>query len=455
MAGIDAVGKNTYITNQNYNGVKIDIHNPVVNVPQNNGQPAAQPIKIYKYQEAQIPAEYYPQMIKTQKKLPSHTPAALPDPKPAVELPKSVLEERKTIPVPEPVYVTPKTQQTTTPPAETVNIVPAEISVAEAPNAMAQTEPTTVEEEKSEQQPVIISEETTQPQQPVSSTNTAAAAANAAQAPVAEKTEPVSAAHTEIKKIADPDETIHRPISKVEIVPPGDTSPVIDYIQITENLDSPNFDVQALQMKEIVDAGLTNNPKKIRPYLVEPIFHSLIDIVNKDTSKLAGPTDAQNQIRMKIVENMNAYEEQKQAGVPDEKITLPHTISEEDKNYAITLTPVELAERNKDYGISTLALLSKAFLERTEEETGTVLSITDAPGLAAIVNTLNSPNYKTKLSALDALIFLQRAEYARELTPIYEALAKTDPDTTVRAAAQFALENLNSKAAQQQTPAAA
>ena len=74
MAGVDTIGKGTYITNQNYSGVKIDIHNPVVNVPQQNEmQPQAQPLKIYKYQEAQIPPEYFPQMIKGQKKLPKTT----------------------------------------------------------------------------------------------------------------------------------------------------------------------------------------------------------------------------------------------------------------------------------------------------------------------------------------------------------------------------------------------
>ena len=399
MAGIDTIGKTTYVANQNYNGVKIDIHNPVVNVPQGNGvtQP---PVRIYKYQEAQIPAEYYPQMINTNKTTVKNLP--LPAPKPAAELPESVLKEKVTVPVPSPVYI----EQT---PAKAANIAAPE---------------NTVKEE-------IVTPEAQQ--------NTT----NALQ-----KTDIHE--DVDVKKIEDPDETKQKHISKVEIVPPGDTSPVIDYIKITENLDSPNYDVQALQMKEIVDAGLTNNPDKIKPYLVEPIFHSVIDIVNKDSSNLAAPTEAQNQIRAKIIENMIAYEKQKQSGVADDKIVLPNNITEEDKNYANTLTPLELAERNKEYGITTLAILAKAFLARTEQETGTVLAITDVPGLSAIVNSLKSNNPTIKLNAIDALIVIQRAEYARELTPIYEALIKTDPNESVRMAAQYALEGLNSKIAQPQ-----
>ena len=112
--------------------------------------------------------------------------------------------------------------------------------------------------------------------------------------------------------------------------------------------------------------------------------------------------------------------------------------------------PLELAERNKEYGITTLALLSNAFLNRVQEETGNIVAVTDVPGLSAIVNSLKSKNDTIRLSALDALIYLQREEYARELTPIYEALINTDNNTTVRAAAQFALDSLNNKKSSEQ-----
>ena len=463
MAGVDTIGKGTYITNQNYSGVKIDIHNPVVNVPQQNEiQPQAQPLKIYKYQEAQIPPEYFPQMIKGQKKLPktTTTPPALPDPKPAAEYPASVLTDKKTIPVPPPVYIeetTPsainetveteienKTAQETTPSANSPvvpEIIIPEIkteSTSAVNNTAVVPEPAKTEEAKPVNQ-ITETINTVTPEEPKPETPYTQDAA--LQSKPAEES-------TELKKIPDPEETHTKQISKVEIVPPGDTSPVLDYIKITENLDSQNYDIQALQLKEIVDAGFSK--ETLKPYLVEPVFHSVIDIVSKDTTGLAGPTDSQIQIRDLIIENRIAYAKQKQANTPDDKIVLPHTISEQDVNYANKLSPLELAERNKEYGITTLALLSNAFLNRVQEETGNIVAVTDVPGPSAIVNSLKSKNDTIRLSALDALIYLQREEYARELTPIYEALINTDNNTTVRAAAQFALDSLNNKKSSEQ-----
>ncbi len=406
MAGIESIGKNTYVTNQNYNGVKIDIHNPVVSVPPQNTTPQqVTPVKIYKYEETQIPAEYFPTMIKSKKK-PSQTVTNLPEPKPAVELPASVLN-KKTVSVPEPVFIEePKTEDT-------------QVVFEEEKNEDAASCPTPAQDENSDTA-AVQSEET-------SSIN------------VEQQLE------TPVQKIADPDETEERQVSKIEIVPPGDSLPVVDYIRIAENLDSQNYDIQALQLKEIVDAIADKSPKEARAYIVEPMFHNIIDIVNKDTSTLAGPTDAQEQIRAQIMENFVAYEQQKQANVSDDKIVLPHMISEEDNNYANQLSPLELAERNKGYAIATLALLTDKFLKRVQDESGMIVPITDVPGLSAIVNALNSSNYTIRLNALDALIFLQRGDFAKVLAPIYEALANTDPDETVRMAAQYALDNLNAK----------
>ena len=430
MAGVDTIGKGAYITNQNYSGVKIDIHNPVVNVPQQETTvQKTEPVKIYKYTETQIPPEYYPQMIKNQPALPPKTVIVkeLPRPKTADKLPESVIE-KVTVPVPPASYIE---------------------ESEPAPNKNQNTAPV---QDKNEQEPAKPAEDTV-----IKPSNTPPEGINIEDlktyaAPPSEPVNTIPAPeisntnnNTVVNKIADPEENINRQLSKVEIVPPGDTSPVIDYIKIVENLDSPNYDVQALQLKEIVDAGLSGKPEAIKPYLIEPVFHSVIDIVSKDTTTLAGPTDSQNQIRSMIAENLVAHEKQKQENVPDDKIVLPHNISEQDINYANTLSPLELAERNKEYGIATLALLSKAFVNRVQKDTGSVVPVTDVPGLSAIVNSLKSDNYKIRLNALDALIYLQREEYARELTPIYEALINTDTNETVRAAANFALNSLNAK----------
>lgn len=432
MAVTDTIGKNPYLTTQNYNGVKIDIHNPVVNVSQPNQteQTTTPNIKIYKYEEKQIPAELYPELFKQSQK-PKQQPQ-LPSPKPVAELPESVIPEKKHVTVPAPVYIEPK---------QTINITPQN------------TEPqiTQIQEE-------LLESKTELPQKAEEAATTSQITKEKDDTDtvnIAAKNEAIQESTNTLTKIKDPDETAPKQISKVEIVPPADGTPAINYIEIAENLNSTNYDIQALQLKEIIDAGIDNNPETIHPYLVEPIFHNIIDIVNKDTTNLPGPTEAQNNIRSKIMENYQAYYAQKQQHISDDKIVLPNNISEEDKNYANKLSELELAERNKEYGISTLAVISNAFLKEVEDETGTTVAITDVPGLSAIVNSLKSENDTIRLTALDALIFLQREEYSRELTPIYEALIASDTSEAVRNAAKYALDSLNSKNTQENITQAA
>ena len=438
MAATDAIGKNPYLTTQNYNGVKIDIHNPVVNVSQSaqQTQQTSPNIKIYKYEEKQIPAELYPELLKQRQIQKPHP--QLPSPKPVAELPNSVIPEKIHVTVPDPVYIEPK---------QTADIKP---KIAEEDNH--------IQEEKKpiEKENLILETE-----MPANTESKAVEAATVPQTITQSKDEIVQPAKIEaiqestLQKIKDPEETAPKQISKVEIVPPSDGTPAINYIEIAENLNSTNYDIQALQLKEIMDAGLDNNPDTIHPYIVEPIFHNIIDIVNKDTTNLSGPTEAQINIRNQIMENYKAYYAQKQQHITDDKIVLPYNISEEDKNYANKLSELELAERNKEYGIATLAVLSNAFLKEVKDETNTTVAVTDVPGLSAIVNSLKSDNYTIRLSALDALIYLQRNEYSRELTPIYEALIASDTNETVRNAAQYALDSLKAQMPQENLTQAA
>ena len=402
----------------NYSGVKIDIHNPTVNAPANNNQGYAKPdFQIYNYEQKKIPADYYQQVYVTPnneitKPIVKVIPQ-LPDPKPVAQIPESVLEPVKTVPVPNPVFV-----ETTTPKAEPIK----EVLIEKAPDITQETQP---QEQMglSAQPPVANVPETTVSVAPVTEITPQ---------PV---TAPIMATPAEPKT-----ETFEK--QPIEIIPPVEINPPIDRKQVYANLRNPDYDIQALQLKDIVDAGLSGNPENVKPYIVEQVFLDVINLVNVDSTKLAGPTDAQLQIRTKIIENMISAENQKKANVPENQIVLPHQITEQDFNYGNTLSPLELAERNKSYAITALALLSSNFLKQVEEETGNIVPITDVPGLSAIVNTLKGENYNVKLTALDALIYLQRPEYARELAPIYTALAQTDPDEIVRRAANEALVRL-------------
>ena len=70
----------------------------------------------------------------------------------------------------------------------------------------------------------------------------------------------------------------------IEIIPPVEIKPAIDRKQVAANLKSPDYDIQALQLKDIVDAGLNPDTKAIKPYVVEQVFLNVIDLVNVDST---------------------------------------------------------------------------------------------------------------------------------------------------------------------------
>lgn len=429
MVRTNPIDNNIIVPQQNnYNAVKIDIHNPTVNVPNTNGY-AKPDFTIYQYDQKPTQVYQPPYIPKNKPEAPR-----LPDAQPVKELPESVIEPVKVVPVPPPVFVDVKTSSE----PENVLVEPKFESeeVVKKPEDMVQ--PPLIEQDLKEDPQIEELGFFHPPVKPVEETSTV-------ETPQVVSVEDRVISEPQAVEIKAPviDLEPKAPVVKspIEIVPPAENiTPLVDYGKVSANLASENYDVQALQLKEIVDAMDPKNPEALKPYLVEQVFLDVIDIVNKDATSLAGPTEAQLQIRSKIIENYVAQLNQEKAGAKE--IVYPHQISEQDINYANALAPRELAERNREYAITTLALLSKEFTNRVEVEHNTIVPITDVPGMSAIVNSLKNENFSTRLSALEALAYLQRPEYANELRPIYEALVNTDPDEAVREAAKFVLDNL-------------
>ncbi|MBQ7126096.1 hypothetical protein IJO12_03325 [bacterium] len=104
---------------------------------------------------------------------------------------------------------------------------------------------------------------------------------------------------------------------------------------------------------------------------------------------------------------------------------LPYNITKSDIDKAIKLSPMEQAERNKEYGILCLAVLGKIYSEDFEKQNGTVLQITDMPGASEIVKVLkDNENPGLQHTAMDALTFLYRPEYDKEMKAIFKIAAK-------------------------------
>jgi hypothetical protein len=231
--------------------------------------------------------------------------------------------------------------------------------------------------------------------------------------------------------------------------PDAPQAPAVDVEKVVANLASPDFDTQALQMEQIAEKGLKNEADAL-PYVQEDVFDKLLDIIDVDSSKLAGPTEQQLQLRDKLAENQTAAIEAQNQGKDPSTVKLPHEMTNEEVALASTITPLEQAERNKEYALFTTAILQKTYGDEIEKRTGNVVPLTDLPAAAAVVDELKSnQNPAIRTAAIDALRYIQRPEYKDDLSQIY-TIAKTDADDGVVAAATDALNSLNAPQPQAQ-----
>ena len=222
---------------------------------------------------------------------------------------------------------------------------------------------------------------------------------------------------------------------KPEIIPGEEIKPDVDIPLVISNLTNADYDVQAQQMEEIARISM-DNPENAVPYIVRDVFATLIDITKADTSELASPTEAQVQARKKVIANYLVMENAK----GDKNVKLPYELSDAEIELANQISPMEQAERNKEYAMYTMSVLAKIYTDEVEKQTGNIVPMTDLPGTSAIVDALRyNPNPEVKLAAIDALSHIERPEYQDELTTLF-ALAQTDTNPLVAMAATRAIE---------------
>ena len=228
---------------------------------------------------------------------------------------------------------------------------------------------------------------------------------------------------------------------KPQIVADAKMKPAIDVENVVNNLYSADYDVQAKQLAEIVNAVFKDKKSAI-PYITTAVFKGIISIAEKDSSSLNGPADSQIEIRKKIITNEIVRQQQLAENKKPEEIELPYKISPIEFAEATVLSEMELAERNKEYAILTLAALSKVYAEEFEAKTGNKLMLTDLPGISTIVETLkNSDNMSVKMAAIDALVYLNCPEYKDEISSVLKIVSK-DSNKAVAMYAKESLKNI-------------
>lgn len=273
--------------------------------------------------------------------------------------------------------------------------------------------------------PVIVPQTVTTPVQ----TEKAAESAPVPAVQESTKTEPVSAQPAS-------DASVDASAQKVEIKTPEESTPGIDVNEVISKLTDPDYDKQAKAIEAI--ANLTQTyPEQAKSLLDVKVIDTLLGIMDKDTSKLAGPSPEQLQIREKIMSG--------------QKVSDAETVQ------ANKTTPMEQAERNKQYSIYTVAILQKLYGTEIEKMNNTVVPFAELPGVSGIVKQIKSnPNPMVRASGIEALSYLQRPEYKTDLTNLFTDAAK-DKDAYVQKTAAKAIEKLkgaNNKPVQpEQAPA--
>lgn len=393
---------NYQLPQPNYNAVKIDIHNPSVGGATCPVMPQMPPMQQMPQapQYAPVTAPYY-----------NYPQTQLYD------YPQNVNSQPYYLPAQQPVQAAPQA------PVQQVAQVPAQEQVAPQPIA---------------QQPVQAPVQQPAPAQfvcppcpkcgeaiaPVPAPQVAQAAAAVA-APVAAPVQQVNI--NEAPKAPEPvaveEKAVEAPAAKVDVVEPQvEVKPQVDINEFLAKLADADFEVQANAMEKIANM-VKDEPQKATELLDTKVIDSLINILNTDSSKLAGPTQEQIAARNKMMSGQK--------------------ISDEEKALAVTITPMEQAERNKSYAMFTTAILQKLYGEEVNKLTGTTVPLNELPGAVNIVTQLKeNPNPMVRTSAIESLSYIQNPEYKKDLSTLF-TIAKNDQDKNVQEAAVAALEKLN------------
>ena len=403
-----------------YNAVKIDVHNAKVMdgqpclpaaVPQNCQNPQSQPQAAYNIpfnpyyvypQSGQIPY-YGPVPVNPPQsgtctcpvhggQYPVHVPtpaptAQVPTPAPTAQVPTPAPTTQ--VPTPAPTAQTPQASVIPQPPTPGQVVIPTPVPVV--PGSVQQVINNGVPTSQ-----VINQGPQTQPGQQIN--NPATPVDNSEKMP------------------------------KVDTPSPEKTMPAYDITPVLKGLQSNNMAEQAEALNKIGKAG--DNPEELKHYLEPAVLDSLLTILHADTKGLEGPTKEQEEARDKWM---------KEKDLPEKD----QTLSPQEKQLAMTLAPLELADNNKQFAMYSISILQKALADEIEKTNGEKISIEKLPAIDHIVNVLKSnPNPVLRASAIVALAHLKKDDFKPVLTDIFK-LAQKDEDPNVQQVATEALERIN------------
>lgn len=201
---------------------------------------------------------------------------------------------------------------------------------------------------------------------------------------------------------------------------PVSPDPALTPESFAGRLKNTDLDAQKTAIEEVAEK--VKSDPTVGPILLDTqIFDSLVDIIDKDTSFLEGPTP-------EILELRNKPQEE---------------LSEADKTKVLTPTQLEKAEINKQYALYTISYMQERLNNELEQRNGKALELKDLPCIEKVVDTAKAnPNPMLRIAAIASLSHIARPEYKADLSTIFN-LAKSDEDVRVQEAATKAEEALS------------
>ena len=203
---------------------------------------------------------------------------------------------------------------------------------------------------------------------------------------------------------------------------PATTPMNIDLNQLVSKLNSTNMEDQLAAIENIAETA-QNNPTAATQLLDTQIMDALGNILKKDTTQMAGPTPEQLELRQKLLSG--------------------GTLTPEQTAIANKISDMEVAERNKQFALYTIAILQKLLSTEVEKAQGVKLEMKDLPMINDIVKIAKADiNPMLRASALAALSYIATPENKALLTTMFEQ-SKKDSDPNVQAVAAEALNKLS------------
>ena len=222
------------------------------------------------------------------------------------------------------------------------------------------------------------------------------------------------------------------PVQQPQPAPAAPEAPAAAEQQVNTNEFNMPATIAQIKGNDLEQAGnaiekvadIAQNKPELAPKLLDTeLMEALLGVIGKDTTTLEGPTEHQKDLRQQVLAGKQ--------------------LSEADMAEANKISPLEMAERNKQYALFTTAILQNLLIDEFKKTNNMTPDIKDLPGMEQIVTTIkDNPNPMLRASGLAALAYNARPEYKPVMKEIFE-LSKQDADENVQKVAAEGLAKLD------------